>query len=201
MLSNQCNAMFAGAPNSFFCKEISGSRETFKALRASDLRSDGYIATEELQDIEIKEGKEIGKFILQAGDVVLLARGQSMRCCIVDEAVAKLKLVVTANFIVLRLSAEQSGEFLVTYFNSPIGKQALNSPSISSSTNAVKSISLGGLKKLELPFPSIAKQRQIASLFHAHVKAKRAAMSLIDEQEKAVEAKVLNWIWEEGQYA
>ncbi|ELB2043360.1 restriction endonuclease subunit S [Vibrio parahaemolyticus] len=197
MLSKQCAVMFAGAPNSFFNKEVSGTRETYKALRASDLSSDGYIATEGLQDIEIKEGKQIGKFLLKAGDVVLLARGQSMRCCIVDEDAAKLNLVVTANFIVLRLKEKHSGEFLVTYFNSPIGKQALNSPSISSSTNAVKSISLGSLKKLELPFPSIVKQHQISTLFHSHVKAKRAAMSLIEEQEKAVQAKVLNWMWEE----
>lgn len=196
MLSKQCAAMFAGAPNSFFNKEVSGTRQIYKALRASDLSSDGYIVTDGLQDIEIKEGKEIGRFLLRAGDIVLLARGQSMRCCIVDEAAAKQNLVITANFIVLRLKEDQSGEFLVTYFNSPIGKQALNRSSISSSTNAVKSISLGGLKELELPFPSIAKQQQIASLFHVHVKAKRAAMSLINEQEKTVEAKILNWMWE-----
>jgi len=196
MLFEQCELMFAGAPTSLFNKEVSSSVNTYRALRGTDLLADGYIATENLQEIEAKEGKNISKFLLQEGDVVLLARGQSMRCCIVTEETASLRLVATANFIVLRLKQEHKGEFLVTYFNSSKGKQVLNHPSISASTNMIKSISLGGLKKVLLPFPTVEKQEQIAQLFHVHVKAQRAALDLIAEQKKTVEVKILNWMQE-----
>lgn len=196
MLYEQCESMFAGAPTSFFNKELSGTAETYNALRGTDLLADGYLATEDLQKVEVKEGKNISKFLLQAGDVVLLARGQSMRCCIVTEEAAAQRLVATANFIVLRMKTEHSGEFLVTYLNSPIGKQSLNHSSVSSSTNIVKSISLGGLKKLEIPFPTVEKQQQISQLFHTNVSAQRAALKLIKEQQKTVEVKILNWMLE-----
>lgn len=196
MLFQQCESMFAGAPSSFFNKEVSGTTDVYKALRGTDLLSDGYLATQDLQDIQVKDNKNINKFVLQTGDIVLLARGQSMRCCIVTEEAAQQRFVATANFIVLRLKAEQKAEFLVTFFNSQLGKQALNHSSISSSTNVVKSLSLGGLKKLEVPFPTIEKQNQIAQLFHTNVKAQKAALQLIEEQQKAVEVKVLKWMEE-----
>ena len=196
MLYEQCESMFAGAPTSFFNKEISATAENYHALRGTDLLSDGYLETNDLQKVEIKEGKNINKFLLQAGDVVLLARGQSMRCCIVTEEAATQRLVATANFIVLRMKREHSGEFLVTYLNSPLGKQTLNHSSVSSSTNIIKSISLGGLKKLEIPFPTLEVQQKIAKLFHTNVEAQRATLKLIEEQQKTVEIKILNWILE-----
>ena len=194
MLSKHCETMFSGAPASFFNKAVSNAEQTFKALRGTDLLEDGYVAAENLDDVEVKEGKYTSKFLLQEGDVVLLARGQSMRSCIVTKDVAEQHLIATANFIVLRLKSGQHGEFLVAYLNSPIGKQVL--AGLSSSTSVIKSIALSGLKKLNIPFPSLEKQKQIADLFHANVAAKRATQKLMDEQNKTVEVKILNWLQE-----
>ncbi|MCG6231518.1 restriction endonuclease subunit S [Vibrio furnissii] len=194
MLSGHCESMFAGAPASFFNKDVSNAEQTFKALRGTDLLEDGYIAAENLDDVEVKEGKNISKFVLREGDVVLLARGQSMRSCIVTKEVAEQRLIATANFIVLRLKSGQRGEFLVAYLNSAIGKQVLTG--LSSSTSVIKSIALSGLKKLDIRFPPVEKQKQIADLFHANVAAQRAAQTLMDEQNKTVEVKILNWLQE-----
>lgn len=195
MIFEQCETMFAGAPSAFFEKETAQqSDHKYCALKGSDLLSDGYISTENLQRIEVKEGKKIDKFLLKAGDVVLLARGQSMKCCIVTEEVAKHNLVATANFIVIRIKSGLKAEFIVSYFNSPLGKKSLNHSSVSSSTNTIKSISLSGLKKLNLKFPTVQIQEQIAKLFHAGVAAKRATLNLAEQQQKTVEAKVLNLI-------
>lgn len=194
ILSEQCDSMFAGAPASFFTKDISNTQETYKSLRGSDLLEDGYITSEGLEDVEVKAGKNISKFVLREGDVVLLARGLSMRCCIVTKEVAQQRLVATANFIVIRLKQQQLGEFLVTYMNSSFGKQVLNQ--ISSSGHLIKSISLSELKKLEMPFPTMEKQQRIAELFHTNVAAQRAAQQLMAEQNKAVEIKILNWLQE-----
>lgn len=196
MLIEQCETMFAGAPSSFFEKEATDKDIIFCALKGNDLESDGYISIANLQQVKVKAGKKIDKFVLIAGDVVLLARGQSMRCCLVTEEVAKRSLIATANFIVLRFKAEQKGEFLVSYLNSVVGKQKLNHSSISSSTDTIKSLSLGGLKKLEIPFPSLEKQQQIAHLFHANVSAQRAALRLIEEQKKTVEVKIVSLMQE-----
>lgn len=193
MLFEQCETMFTGAPSAFFEKEMAQlSDDKYCALKGNDLLSDGYISTENLQQIEVKEGKKIDKFLLKTGDVVILARGQSMRCCIVTKEAAKHNLVATANFIVIRVKSGQKAEFLVSYFNSPLGKKALNHSSVSSSTNVIKSISLSGLKKLNIAFPNVEIQNQIAGLFHAGIAANRATLKLAEQQQKTVEAKVLN---------
>ena len=193
MLSAQCETMFAGAPASFFNKEVTGTSTTYKALRGADLLDDGYLVTEGLQDLEVKEGRNVDKFLLQAGDVVLLARGQSMRCCIVTAEAARQRLIATANFIVIRLKPKHKAEFLVAFFNSLLGKQALNDPSISSSTNSmIKSLSLGNLKKMEMAFPSVEKQHDIAKLFHANIASQRSGLTFLAEQNKMVEIKILN---------
>ena len=103
MLVNQCESMFAGATSSFFNKDVTGKSETFKALRATDLLSNGYLATEGLQDVEVKEGRNIEKFLLQEGDVVLLARGSSIRCCIVTQEAAKERRLATEKIFLLTL--------------------------------------------------------------------------------------------------
>lgn len=194
MFSSQCETMFAGAPSSFFEKETSRENLEFSALKGSVLLSDGYISTASLQKVEVKQGKKIDKFLLHAGDIVLLARGQSMQCCIVTPEAAKHNLIASANFIVIRVKQNHKAEFLVSFFNSPQGKQKLNHSSISSSTNVIKSISLSGLKKLAIKFPSIEAQLRIAELFHAGVAAKRATLQLAEQQQKTVEAKILNLI-------
>jgi restriction endonuclease S subunit len=195
MIFEQCETMFAGAPSAFFEKEtVQQSDHKYCALKGSDLLSDGYISTENLQRIEVKEGKKIDKFLLKAGDVVLLARGQSMKCCIVTEEVAKHNLIATANFIVIRIKIGLKAEFLVSYLNSPLGKKALNHSSVSSSTNVIKSISLSGLKKIYIKFPTVEVQSQISGLFHAGIAANRATLMLAEQQKKTVEAKVLNLI-------
>jgi restriction endonuclease S subunit len=194
MMFEQCETMFAGAPNIFFEKEAKSSGQNYCALKGNDLLSDGYISTENLQQVEVKEGKKIDKFLLKAGDVVLLARGQSMRCCIVTPEAAKHNLVATANFIVMRIKSDLKAEFLVSYFNSALGKKSLNHSSVSSSTNTIKSISLSGLKKLDIKFPPVKIQDQIAELFHAGIAANRATLKLAEQQQETVEAKVLNLI-------
>lgn len=192
MLNEYCEIMFSGAPSSFFNKEISGDQQVYKALKSADIAKDGYINTGSMSDVEIKEGKNIGKFVLKAGDLVLLARGSAIHSGFVTEEVAKLGVVVTANFIVIRLKPEFAGECLVAYFNSQFGKQALSHPDITQSTSVLKTIKLSALKQMQLKLPSIENQKQIAELFHTQVKAERAATDMLEKQKGAVEAKVMN---------
>lgn len=197
MLNDYCETMFAGAPSSFFNKEVSGEQQVYKALKSADIAKDGYINTDSMTGVEIKEGKNIGKFVLKAGDVVLLARGSSIHSGFVTEEVAKLGVIVTANFIVIRLKPEFSAECLVAYFNSQFGKQALSHPDITQSTSVLKTIKLSALKQMQLKLPSVENQRQIAELFHTHVEAERAAIDMLKKQKLAVEAKVMS-LMEEG---
>ncbi|MEZ9786904.1 restriction endonuclease subunit S [Vibrio breoganii] len=197
MLNEYCETMFAGAPSSFFNKEVSGDQQTYKALKSADISKDGYINAESMTDIEVKEGKNISKFVLKEGDVVLLARGTTPHCGFVTEEVAQLGVVATANFIVIRLKPNFLGECLTAYFNSQYGKQSLNHPDITQSTSVMKAIKLSALKQMELKLPSILKQKQIADLFHAQVKAERATLEMLEKQKAAVEAKVV-CLMEEG---
>ena len=137
MKLNSQATLFSGASAAFFNKEVTGEGIEVNVLRGADLSDDGVIRVGQIQKGEVKSDKKIEKYFLKAGDVVLLSRGMVTKCCLVTKEVEVLGVVATANFIVIRLSKGMKGEFLVAYFNSEFGKQALNSPSVTSAGSVI----------------------------------------------------------------
>ncbi len=181
-----CNELTTGATNALFEKSENDSEGTMRLLTGSSVNLNGEIVEQQLSSVTIAEGKSMQRFLLQAGDVVLLAKGNSIRAGYVTEQIAKLNVIASANFIVLRPNRnEVLGEVLVAYFNSPAGQSVLDAASTGA---AIKNINLANIRKMEIELPSLSKQREIAELFHASNQAYNATLNLAEQQKKVAMA-------------
>jgi hypothetical protein len=181
-----CKELTTGATNALFEKNEQQDENAVYLLTGSSLNLNGEIAVQQLTTVTIKEGKDIRRFQLQEGDVVLLAKGSSIRAGYVTSKVASLNVIASANFILLRPNNDKLiGEVLVAYFNSSTGQNRLDAISTGA---AIQNISLSNIKKLEIELPVREKQQEIAKLFHASNEAYQSAINLAEQQKKVATA-------------
>tara|TARA_R110001606_G_scaffold78130_1_gene180449 strand:- start:14048 stop:14644 length:597 start_codon:yes stop_codon:yes gene_type:complete len=183
-----CNELITGATNALFEKNENNVEGALHLLTGISVNLNGEIIEQQLSQVTIKEGKDIQRFLLQEGDVVLLAKGNSIKAGYVTKAIAKLSVITSANFILLRPNSnELLGEVLVAYFNSAVGQSQLNATSTGS---IIKNISLSNIKKIEIELPTLNKQHEIAELFHASNQAYQSTINLAEQQKKVATAYI-----------
>jgi restriction endonuclease S subunit len=181
-----CGELTTGATNTLFEKSEQQDRSGVQLLTGSSLNLNGEIVEQQLTAIKVKEGKNIQRFQLQEGDVVLLAKGNSIRAGYVTAKIANLNVIASANFILLRPNKDKLvGEVLVAYLNSTSGQNRLNAISTGA---AIQNVSLSNLKKEEIELPALEKQYEIAELFHASNQAYKSTIDLANQQNKAATA-------------
>lgn len=181
-----CSELTTGATNALFEKSESNAAGTMRLLTGSSVNLNGEIVEDQLSPVTIAEGKSIQRFLLQEGDVVLLAKGNSIRAGYVTERIAKLNVIASANFVLLRPNQKELlGEVLVALFNSPAGQSMLDAASTGST---IKNINLANLRKMEIELPALSKQQEIAELFHASNHAYSATINLAEQQKKVAMA-------------
>lgn len=181
-----CKGLTTGATTSLYEKSDQQGENTIHLLTGSSLNLNGEIVEQQLSNVTIKEGKDIQRFQLKKGDVVLLSKGNSIRAGYVTAKVANLNVIASANFILLRPNQDKLvGEVLVAYFNSLAGQNLLDA----TSTGAIiKNISLSNIKRLEIELPTLEKQQEIAELFHASNQAYQSTLNLAAQQKKVATA-------------
>lgn len=181
-----CKELTTGATNALFEKTDQRDENTVHLLTGSSLNLNGEIVEQQLSKVTIKEGKDIQRFQLKEGDVVLLSKGNSIRAGYVTAKVAHLNVIASTNFILLRPNQDKLiGEVLVAYFNAPAGQNLLDSISRGA---AIKNISLSSIKNLEIELPTLEKQQEIAELFHASNQAYQSTLDLAAQQKKVATA-------------
>ena len=187
-----CNELTTGATNALFEKNESNAEGALHLLTGSSVNLNGEIIEQQLSEIIIKEGKDIQRFLLKEGDVVLLAKGNSIKAGYVTKAIAELNVIASANFILLRPNNnELLGEVLVAYFNSPVGQSQLGTISTGA---IITNISLSSIKKLVIELPELNKQNEIAELFHASNQAYQSTLNLAEQQKKVSTAYITQLI-------
>tara|TARA_R110002049_G_scaffold273474_1_gene451223 strand:+ start:1366 stop:1962 length:597 start_codon:yes stop_codon:yes gene_type:complete len=181
-----CMELTTGATNALYEKNDQQHEKAVHLLSGSSLSLNGEILEQQLSTVNIKEGKEIQRFQLQEGDVVLLAKGNSIRAGYVTSKVASLNVIASANFILLRPNRDKLlGEVLVSHFNSLTGQNALD---LISTGAVIKNISISNIKKLEIELPEMEKQQEIAELFHARNEAYQSILNFAEQQKKVASA-------------
>lgn len=187
-----CNELTTGATNTLFEKNENNVEGALRLLTGSSVNLNGEIIEQQLSQVTIKEGKDIQRFLLKEGDVVLLAKGNSIKAGYVTKAIAELNVIASANFILLRPNNnELLGEVLVAYFNSPVGQSQLGTISTGA---IITNISLSSIKKLVIELPGLNKQNEIAELFHASNQAYQSTLNLAEQQKKVSTAYITQLI-------
>lgn len=179
----------AGLPNSKIDKATETDKATTFLIPGSAIGVLGEVLTTELQPVLEKDGINYSNHYIQAGDVLLLSRGTSVRAGLVDEELAKGALLANTTLTVIRPNKTKLlGETLVAFFNSEIGQNALMSMQKGA---AILSLPLKDLKELEISVPDLATQQQIQELFHTSIEAYQDTIALAEQQRRAATTVML----------
>ena len=179
-----------GAINNLYDKEPSDGSSSIRLLAGSAITDEGVVNYGELQQVWVKQGKDVSRFLLKNGDVVLLARGSAIRAGLINQAQDNQGLLASANLMIIRPDhGKLYSEVLVSYLNSSLGQAKLSGISKGA---VIKSVPASSLRELEIPVPLMEKQEQIAALYHAGNEAHMAVMALAMQQKSAIDAKILN---------
>lgn len=180
-IQNLCT-FTAGLPNSKFDKGASPEQASTLLVTGSAIGALGQVLTAELQPVIEKSDQSYTKHYLQAGDVLILSRGSSIRAALVTDELASFRLLANATITVIRPdSTKLLGELLVTFINSELGQATLTSLQQGA---AIPSLPLKDLKQIEISVPDLSIQEKIQQLFHANITAYQDTIALAEQQKK-----------------
>jgi len=127
-----------------------------------------------------EEERKVQNYILQEGDVVIPARGTAIRSAVFHERT--YPCIASSNLIVIRPDQKKlNSMFLKIFIDSPIGNNMISSLQ---QGMTVMNISYKDLKVLEVPFPSIEEQGQIAKEYENSYKKYTESISEAEKQWK-----------------
>jgi restriction endonuclease S subunit len=178
-----------GATPQAFKAKSEGGEANAKLLRGKEFSAFGEFNISEMESVEVDGSKpRVTRHILQAGDVVLLARGSAIRAGFVTADVANNNVIASANFIIIRPEQDKVlGEVIAAYINSPVGRQALLKYSVGT---AIQQVPASELRRFSLPVPSKEKQQIVADLYSAGINAYHETIALAEQQQNASNAAI-----------
>ncbi len=187
---NQVAQLIPGAARGAYSDEVSNNSDLAYVLKGNGLDADGGIHADAMSRVSIAAARNADRYILQEGDVVVLARGSAIRAGFVTNEVADKKVMASANFIIIRPNKEIiQGEVIAAYLNSTLGKQQLQSLSKGA---AIQHIPISSLRDLEIPIPAMQLQKTITDIFYANREAYQATLALAEQQKRTANASILN---------
>jgi len=150
-----------------------------------------YIDSSDPRYFEVSD-EELEIWRLLAGDV-LVVEGNGNRELVGRTALFKGEIedCVHQNHVI-RVRPNQNSltsEYLAYFLNSPMGQQSVNKQSMG--TSGLFTLSVGRLKKTEVPLPSLPEQRQIAAILSSIDDAIAAARASV-EASKALKMQLIN---------
>jgi len=186
----QVAQVFPGAAKNVYSRESDTMLKKVLVLKGSNVDQEGRISTENMESGFLDEDRKEGRYMVQEGDVITMARGTAVRVGMVTREVADKEIIATANFIIIRPDKNKiRGEVIFAYLQSEVGSKQLQALSTGA---VIQHIPASSLKKLEIPVPSIEKQEKITDLLKAVWESRQAVEALIAQQRRTVDATVLS---------
>ncbi len=185
-----------GLGQTFRSKAETSAPSNIKLIQIRDVQKGVIITTDHLAYANTSQDKL--KVQVQMGDLLLPLRGSRYEMALFG--IENPDTLVTAPnqiAIIRTTSSKVRPEYLLWYFNSPIGQHALNS--ISSSGSTMSSINRTSLSKLLVDLPSIEQQEDIITIQQNWYKRQHALEQLLSKGEELAERLCLDVIDQGGE--
>lgn len=137
---------------------------------------------------ELQADERLSKHLLQDGDILLVAKGESNRACLYQEDIGQA--VASSTFFVIRLT--ENGLlplFLQWYFNTTYIQELLSG--LSKGTQ-IASLSKKALSEIEIPIPPLKIQKQILEMQGLWNKEKSITIELLNLKDSMYQKLLLN---------
>lgn len=130
----------------------------YAVVQAKNINKDGTIDNRDLERTNIEKMRSKGT--VQDGDVLLSNRGTFRSAVYRGDGT---NVIAASSLYILRVQqSDILPEFLMVFFNSPVGQQHLN---ILNRGTIIQSIPRQSLLTLGIPVPPLEKQKQAVSIF------------------------------------
>ena len=164
-----------------------GAGESLRVVQVRDL-DELHIARN--LDVLSLEAPNLSRYLLQEGDVVLTVRGSSQKVSVVDGpivgAIAGQNLAVFRPFLASKeLLVPINSLFLAVLLRSDWLADSLSR--VYSQSTSTRSLSLGQLRQLQVPVPSVEIQNEVATLFLATEQFRLATLKSLDSSQRLAE--------------
>lgn len=186
----QVSTIISGVANNAYTDLETHESQQIYLLKGNDLDQNGFISLQSMEQVYLSNPQKSNRYILESGDVVVLARGSAIRAGFVTKEIASVGVIASANFVILRSNkSEAKGEVITAYLTSEVGREHL----LTLSKGAViQHIPASNLKSMEIPVPSLDIQNKICEIFYAAHAAYHAALELAEQQKRTSNALILN---------
>lgn len=132
-------------------------------INVSDLEADGVAPADRLPRFTIRVGPATDRYRVQAGDVLVTARGTVLKVAVVGAESAGA--IASSNLLVIRPGPEVLPAVLLAFLRSgPVQAELLAS---GQSSSRALSLTASDLGRLQVPLPPLAEQRRIVELLQA----------------------------------
>ncbi len=138
-----------------------------------------------LEHVE-EEERKVSNYLLKDGDLLIPARGTSIRIAIFKEQ--SYPCIASSNVIVIRaIDKSLSTTYLKLFFDSPLGRKMLITRQ---QGTAVMNISYKELNNIEIPLPSIEEQKQITDIYTMEFEVYKKAIQEAENRWSSVLAEL-----------
>lgn len=128
------------------------------------------------------------KHLLTAGDLLLASKGNNNICVIVPKI--EQKCVASPSFLVIRLYDKSAvlPEFVAWFLNLPTTQNTL---ALHARGTSIMSISKASLGELEIPIPSIGRQRQYVELAKLQEREQELYKAIAEKRKQLLDYKMI----------
>lgn len=155
----------------------------YKIINFSDVK-DGEIDIESLTKYTIKNNARVESYIAQEGDILISSRGANTKVCVIPPH--NEKVVISQNFIGIRLKAGNDPQYIKEFLESPLGQFLISNKQLGTS---IVTINPKDLKKLPIMLVDSKDQEKIIKDYK---KEQEILTKQIEEIQKKLEDSTLN---------
>lgn len=160
-LKSLATKIFSGA-SLYSISKLTKSENGIPVINIKDIM-DGQISIKNLSLFSIENFKNVERYLVYPGDVLITCRGTQLKIAVVPENLKRS--LITANLIAVRLGNEMLPIFLAAYFKTREGQRTLLASTASSTMQLVLNVS--DIGEINVPAPPLSLQKKIVSLSNA----------------------------------
>lgn len=134
----------------------------YKIINLADVQ-DGKIDIESLTRYTIKNNARIEAYMVEEGDIIISSRGVSIKICIIPKC--EDKILLSQNFIGIRLRRNNSPEYVKEFLESPLGQFLISSKQVGTS---IISLNSKDLKQIPIVLLPLEEQQNIIQHYKDH---------------------------------
>ncbi|MBN8684896.1 MAG: restriction endonuclease subunit S [Chitinophagales bacterium] len=167
-------------------EKVHPSGDTFY-LQGKDFDEYGRIRRDMKMLPELLANERLEKHLLRDGDILLIAKGESNRACLYQEAIGPA--VASSTFFVIRpAKSELLPEYMQWYFNTRYMKDIFSG--LSKGTQ-IASLSKKTLAEIEIPVPPLREQKKILEIQRLWEHEKSLTLKLMELKDLNIQKLLL----------